>query len=435
MPGNIFTRMFGCFGNTNQVQANTRPPAPAQPAPRPAPAYTPARASFLPGRQYSATELLEIARTNPPRSEIKNEFLNTMTVAFDRPTTTRLQKAALCKHISKLMRQDDVLHFKGAPRQANYFASYSVDLNFQELDVAYNVTMEQDIREMLNLWSKNLCPAQTQFNLDGVVYSREEINAMLANPTLIQRNASLQNAELATQMEHALRHAGSQSVHNNTVRTNAIRVMAIMRAKHGQTKEMTDGEITRFLDPFINPDPRRNNIRAGLNHCLANNTFDQNSPGAMTPKRLLGNVCQYIQATNDTDMRSNLTAALLVRLNEIHVEQPCVVGVSQRLLDVPNGIDPDMDFAGRTAQVGQDVAALAGKTYNQFSDLVDEGLQAIQAFEKNKEITGNDNVITNIGQNMFSTRLKNDLNRLGGISEADIEPHRERLKTGFTSPS
>jgi hypothetical protein len=358
-----------------------------------------------------------------------------MTVAFDRPTTTRLQKAALCKHISKLMRQDDVLHFKGAPRQANYFASYSVDLNFQELDVAYNVTMEQDIREMLNLWSKNLCPAQTQFNLDGVVYSREEINAMLANPTLIQRNASLQNAELATQMEHALRHAGSQSVHNNTVRTNAIRVMAIMRAKHGQTKEMTDGEITRFLDPFINPDPRRNNIRAGLNSCIANNEFDQNSPGAMTPKRLLGNVCQYIQATNNTDMRSNLTAALLVRLNEIDIEQPCVVGVSQRLLDVPNGIDPDMDFAGRTAQVGQDVAALAGKTYNQFSDLVDEGLQAIQAFENNREIAGHDDVITNIGQNMFSSRLKNDLSRLGGISEADIAPHRERLKTGFTSPS
>lgn len=441
MPGNIFTRMFGCFGNTNQVHPNIRPPAqhyapePTPPAHPVAPAYTPARASFLPGRQYSAAELLEIARTNPPRAEIKNEFLNTMAVAFNRPNTTRLQKAELCKHISKLMGQDDVLHFKGAPRQANYFASYCIDLNFQELDVAYNVAMEQDIREMLNLWSKRLCPVQTEFNLDGVVYSRDEINTMLENPTLVHRNINPQNAELAAQMEHALRHAGSQSVHDNTVRTNAIRVMAIMRTKHGQTKEMTNREVNRFLDPFINQDPRGNNIRVGLDSCLANNAFDPNSPGAMSPRRLLANVCQYIQATSDTEMRSNLAAALLTRLNEIAVERPCIVGVSQQLIDVPNGIDPDMNFAGRAAQVEQEVTALAGKTYNQFSDLVDEGLQAIQEIEQNDKIVGNDDIITDIGQNMFSSRLKNDLNRLGGISEADIAPHRERLKTGFTSPS
>ncbi|MBU0784330.1 MAG: hypothetical protein KJ798_07955 [Gammaproteobacteria bacterium] len=441
MPGNIFTRMFGCFGHVNQVQPNVRPAAqgyttlpnpPTQPV---APAYTPRAVTFLPGRHHSAAELLEIARINPPRTEIKSAFLHTMAVAFERPSTTRLQKAALCKHISKLMQEDEVLNFKGAPRQANYFASYCIDLNFQELDVAYNVTMENDVREMLNLWTNRLCPAQNEFNLDGVVYSRDEINAMLRNPTLIQRNVSSQNSVLVTQMERALRHSGSQSVHDNAVRTNAVRVMGIMQAKHGQTKEMTSGEITRFLDRAIRQDPRHNNIREGLNHCLASTGFDPNSPGAMTPKRLLGNVCQYIQATSDTAMRSNLTAALLVRLNEINVEHPCVVGVSQRLLDVPNGIDPDMNFAGRAVQVEQDVAALAGKTYNQFSDLVDEGLQAIQEIEKNEKISGNDETITDLGQNMFQTRLKNDLNRLGGISETDIAPHRERLKTGFTSPS
>jgi hypothetical protein len=155
----------------------------------------------------------------------------------------------------------------------------------------------------------------------------------------------------------------------------------------------------------------------------------------MTPKRLLGNVCQYIQATNDTNMRSNLTDALLARLNEIYLERPCVVGVSQRLLDVPNGIDPDMNFAGRTAQIGEEVATIAGKTYNQFSELVDEGLQALKGIEDNEAIDGNEEIITDIGQNMFNSRLKNDLGRLGGIAEPEIAPHRERLKTGFISPS
>ena len=410
------------------------PPAQQHTPAQAAPNYTAPRVSYLPGRHYSAAELIEIASTNPPRAETKSEFLNTMATAFNRPNSTRLHKAALCKHISKLMGQDDAIDFQGAPRQANYFASYCIDLNCQELDVAYNITMEQDIREMLNRWANTLCPAQTQFNLDGVIYSREEINTMLANPTLIHRNASAQHADLASGLDRALRQSNSQNVHTTAVRSNAVRVMAIMQEKHGQSTELSDAQITRFLNPAIGRDTRHINIHAGLNLCLRTEGHDPNSPGAMTPKRILGHVCQYIQATKNRNMKSNLTTALLSRLDEIHRERPCVVGVSQRLLDVPNGIDPDMEFAGRAMQLEQDVAALAGKTYGQFSELIEEGVEAVKIAENQKELTTHDETINNIGQNMFVSRLKNDLSQLGGVAEADIAPHRERLKTGFTSP-
>lgn len=392
---------------------------------------------YTPGRTYTVAELGRFATINQPSLVNRSAFIRHLLSTFERPDVTRAEKATLCKHLANFMNSDEAFEFKGAPRQANYFASYCVDLTLQELDLQFNAAMEQDLRSMLTLWSHELCPSQTEFNLDGIIYSRPELQNMLNGQKLISRNLLQASGSLAERMDNRLHGVGTssqaQTVHDMAVRDNGARVLALMKTAHAQTTQLSDSEIKTFIEKAISQNTKTKlnteQIRQGLQACLTNHAGDNNWNVHSSPRLILGDVCQYIQATANTTMRNNLQQALLDRLIEIAIEQPCTPGVMQRLLDVPNGIDPNMNFAGKSRQIGEEMASLASKTYERLTVLIDEGRQAIPESERTPETM--DQMATTIGQQMFVNRVNHEMKRLGGMSEMEVAPHRERLSTGF----
>lgn len=440
MPNSVLQQVLSCFGldclndphdnrqapiayNTTQnyspVQANY-----ALPTTRP---------TYVPGSNYTISELSQFASSNLPSAVNRPQFLSDLLKAIVLPDTNKSNKATLCKHLAQLMTDQEILECHGAPRQANYFASYCVDLTLQVLEHQYSATMEEDLRDVLMLWKDTLCEGQTEFNLNGVVYSRTELDNMLRNPNLISRQLQQAPTALAHQWERRLHGEGTssrfQTVHDQAVQNNGSRVLNIMKAKHGQTTELSHETAKRFIKKAAATNHASPSILAGMNLCLTNTNRDNNWNVNITPQKAIKEVIQYIKSVPDHTMRTNLTNSLLERLREIDEEGPCVSGVLQRLIDVPNGIDPDMSFAGVSRQIGEEMATLAGKTYEQFNELIDEGMEAIVNEEHNPDVT--QTIASSIGRNMFDTRVNQDMKILGGLDEETLAPHRERLKAGF----
>ncbi|HEX4842074.1 MAG TPA: hypothetical protein VFV57_00255 [Limnobacter sp.] len=349
------------------------------------------------------------------------------------PNTGKSNKIMICKHLVNLMTEEDGLMCHGAVRQRNYFASYCVDLALQQLAQQFSANLEETLRSMLTLWVNTLSPVQDEFNINGVIYTRAELLKMLEAPVLIGREWRQPRSHLADQLERALKGRGNtsnaQTVHDHGVQSNAGRVLNIMRAKHGRTDQISDQEVVAMIEKVSRHRKNKDDILSGMHACLQNSRRDNNWNVDLTPQQAIKEVVQYILSVKDPTMRLNLTQALLHRLEEIQLETPCVSGKLQRLLDVPNGIDPDMDFAGADRQIAEDMATLAGKTYEQFNKLIDEGIEAIQEEEKNPDTT--QSIAKQIGLDMFNTRINQDMKLLGGLEEQDLAPHRERLKAGF----
>ncbi|HEX4917955.1 MAG TPA: hypothetical protein VFV43_08680 [Limnobacter sp.] len=388
----------------------------------------------MPNQQYSVAELNLFATSNRPSAVNRPAFLSTLLNTMLQPDTSRANKATLCKHLALLMTDQDSLVCHGADRQGNYFASYCVDLALQELEQQFSAAMEQDLRNVLAHWVNTLCPAQTSFNINGVIYTRTEVLDMLRAPNFISRQIhEPTDGGLAGRLERRLQGQGisstRQTVHDPAVQDNGIRVLNIMRTKHGQVTEASHAKVTSFITKAANNRVLRTTILAGMTDCLNNTNRDNNWSIPLTPQQAIKDVVQYIESIQDSSLRSNLTDALLNRLQEIHLEGPCVSGVLQRLLDVPNGIDPDMNFAGRAQQIGEEMATLAGKTNAQLNELIQEGVQAIPEQERNPDTA--QTIASQIGRNMFDARVDQDMKLRGGIPETELATHRERLQAGF----
>lgn len=446
MPNTTITNMMRCFGldcinvtqnrNTQRPRTNTNRVTNHTPTP-PRPVAPQVSASYMPGRFYTIAELDRFATSNRPSAINREHFLVTLVQRFTSPETSRPDKATLCKHLANLMTDEDAFECQGAERQANYFASYCVDLTLQELDNQYSAGMEETLRNMLSMWINNLCPSQSDFNLNGVIYPRQDLLQMLASQKLINTELRAYSSELAQQVEARLHGRGNfnnrQNVHDAAVRGNAARVLDIMDKKSAGIDSPNNRQITAWVNKLCKNHPNSAAILAGLQKSLHDHRTDSAWSVNVSPFQTLTRVTKYIWATKDQTLKQNLTDSLLTRLREISNEDPCITGVLQRLIDVPNGIDPDMGFINVSDQIAQEMSTVASKAFDQFTNLIDEGLNALPLHEINPE--PETPTVEQIGRQMFATRVHQEMHQLGGIPEEQLTQHIKNLETGFTLPS
>lgn len=393
--------------------------------------YTPPaqRPAYRPGQNYSIAELNNFVTSNMPSLANRPSFLADLLEKLDRPGISKASKAMLCKHLANLMTENDVLTYKAAPRQANYFASYSVDLTLQELGRRFSAAGEKDLRETLSLWANQLCPGQTEFNLNGVVYSRAEILDMIKSPNLISRQIAASNSDLATLMEARLHGTGStssgQTVHDSVVKHNGSRVLGMMRAQFGNRLTITTKEVVRLVTEASINKPAHQHIVAGMHYCLGNTNRDTSWGEDITPQQAIKVVAQYVLSVKDSSLKTSLTEAFLERLREIRVEGPCLCGVLQRLVDVPNGVDPRMAIEASDSQIAEEMARLAGKTRTHVDAIIEEGVMIVGEEEASEK------EISNISKDTFRSRVDQDMGLFGGLPKNQLAPHIKRLEAGF----
>lgn len=104
-----------------------------------------------------------------------------------------------------------------------------------------------------------------------------------------------------------------------------------------------------------------------------------------------------------------------------------MVGQLQRLLDVPTGLDPDMDQFGAAAQMGDELSNIASKVYERFDKLIEEDGEFAQSHNEEQRASP----VGRVGKQLFRQKVEQDIGRFRGINVRKLEPDIQRLEAGF----
>ncbi|MDH4396155.1 MAG: hypothetical protein QE278_10780 [Limnobacter sp.] len=413
----------------SRTQARTQPTTTGQAAQT----HTRRRADqFVPYTDsLSDDQLIQYAVNRKYLEEDKLVLLHCLSGIVENTNRTKYNRYTAAIQIAKLLGSDETIYMHGADRQANYFAGYAIDLMLQEMDNSFSKDIEKSFRETLKLWIHDLAPEQEKFNLDGIIRMRDELNTILfdehffdgANTSAAWRNT--------LKMEDTLVNQLTESVSTEAVRDRGAQVLAKMEAKIPVRQKLHLApcilDIKKQCRALITDTRRLENAFAGLEKLSENDNVDNNWSVKRSPASILPVVWAYVQTTTDDTLRGNLMEAFFNKLVEVKVESPCVVGQLQRLLDVPTGLDPDMDQFGAAAQMGDELSTIASKVYERFDKLIEE--DATVSRSRNEEQLASP--VGRMGKLLFRQRVEQDVGRFRGINVRQLEADIQRLEAGF----
>lgn len=428
-------RMFSCFfpetpsapplRNAPQRPAVAQT-APAIPAPQPAP-------TFQPGQQYTAAQLCQFAARRQFTAHTRTALIQRLVQSLSHANLEHLQRIEVLKTLAQTMTGNDAVDYRGASRQSNFFAAYAVDLMFGALANNPGAVMEQELRLVLNLWVNELVPAQQSFNINGIVYSRAEIQEMLNQGRFFPARPQALGQALALGLDQIMRQTArpGQTVHELTVRQAGEAVIQTMRNSIGRTPLLNATQALTWLDAQLGALRCSAQAKALARESLRTLINDQNSDTCwqvpITPREVLCLWATYLQQPQVQSLKGALVESLMVRLVEIRREDPCITGRLQRLLDVGSGIDPNLNAQALQGQLREDLVQIAVKVNEQFNALVEEDAQRAQQ----DGLRQNEQIASGVGRDLFRHRAVTDMARSKGFGELDLEPELSRLEAGF----
>ncbi len=351
--------------------------------------------------------------------------------------------------ISLNLHNDSAISCFNTPRQAKYFITYAIDLLIDDLLRNRSVVLEDHLQRMIRRLVDNVSPHQENFDLGGIRYSREQLNAVIDNVGNLKgldTGPTLSDVDLA-HIENEMRSdkGRAQNVHRSSVLNAASIMLARMAAKVSDADRLTPnqtakailGEMGAILQQESN-DRKANKINVPVNvnrksvetavEIVKNTTRgDNNWKENITPQQLLPIVWGYIANHPDSQIRHNLKFTLLERLVEISSEDPCSTGKLQRLIHIPSGIDSEMNMFAETLEIGDTVTHIASVAYEFANEYVDDVVDHM----RNEGGLVNALVVNELKLNMFRTRLTQELVALGGLSQNEIDSFVAQNATGF----
>lgn len=430
-------RSISCFlpcGSSNDVVENTPQTRSATARPN-VPIQASAHAeslTYLTNRAYAGHQLVTFAENRRYSANTLMPLLTELSLVLQSADSRSDIRYKAAQQIAKLLPSDQSICMYGAERQANYFANYAIDLMLQCMESNFSAALETQFRQTLGYWINELVPAQSEFNLDGIIKTRAELTQMLNNPRFFNRQLSEPaNSGLATAMNAQMQRSTTESVATVAVRGTGALILQRMEESTPASNRLDlascKSEILEQSRSHIDSQSRRLAISRGLDVVCNNRSIDPNWSVARSPSSLLPSVWNYIRNVNDEGLKSNLTASLFVRLGEIYSEGPCVVGQIQRLLDVPSGVDPAMNVFNARAQFDQELASIGGKVNTRLGTLFDEDAK----YAESKNETQLPSVLSHIGKDTFRQTVRRELETNRGVNIADLEPEIAKFEQGF----
>jgi hypothetical protein len=379
----------------------------------------------------SDSQLIQFAVTGKYEANDKMVLLHSLSGVVENTNRTESNRYLAAIQIAKLLDTNESIYMHGADRQANYFAGYAIDLMLQEMDNNFSESIEKSFRETLNLWINELVPEQQKFNLDGIIRTREELTELLFNDHFFDGAHTSTAWRNTLRIESVMSKTNNESVSTEAVRDCGAQMLAKMEAKILTTQKLSLEpcmlEIKKQCRALIKDPKRLEIIFYGLDILSNNNDNDNNWSVKRSPASILPVVWGYVQTTKDDTLRGNLKEAFFNKLFEVYAEGPCVVGQLQRLLDVPTGLDPDMDQFGAAAQMGDELSNIASKVYERFDKLIEEDGEFAQSHNEEQRASP----VGRVGKQLFRQKVEQDIGRFRGINVRKLEPDIQRLEAGF----
>ncbi|HEX4917953.1 MAG TPA: hypothetical protein VFV43_08670 [Limnobacter sp.] len=326
-------------------------------------------------------------------------------------------------------------------RGDSFFASLAVDLFLADPSLEKSTEMRARFVNVLSHWLYRIAPGRQEFNIQGAILTRDTLEDWLrrlkdpsAEGTSIfgQKDIEKTKAKISQKVENLMygkRGNRVQSVHDSQVKSaGSLMVKNLTKAINGRIR-FHERDLRTFLFTEAMKRNKRAAVEAGLNHIESHRlAVDADSEVEISPGLALRVLVQYIQIHKKPVVTTNLLDSLLICLEEIGREKPCFTGCSERILNIPNGIDPDLSVIPVERYLTQEVSDLAARVRNTMADLF-EGTE----LEEAESLPGVDEtVLAEIRGAVFKQTADLQLGRLRGIPEAQYKNEVQKMLPGFT---
>lgn len=322
---------------------------------------------------YSTEELNALFKVKG--SFYKQEDMHALVAAccqqvFRGTTKSRGARMQLCEGLLKLMKDQRLssIEFEGTTYSSTFFQALATDLALSRLHSQANaenrVTFSRHLQSTLN----SSGPEVTQFTLLGEVHPRRDLEFWLRN---LKNDAAWLPPQtgnvLAKEWELAIKDKDErrieQNVHRSAVQAYAIQVYDLLLSKVGKFPELGVRDAKKEIGAAFANRSNAALLKKGLDKVIdATYTASETGLNASAAK-VLTVLWLYIRNHPDRAMRSLLKGALWSRFAEIGAGYVCPVGIVERMLDVPSGVDDSLNVFARRRQIQEDVIKIANQVY------------------------------------------------------------------------
>lgn len=333
--------------------------------------------------------------------------------------------------------------FAGANRGGSFFASMAVDLFLRDSSLARVNELAEKFVEVLSHWVDNIAPDRQEFPVQSAPVKRDRMLTWIQElkddapqssrsaPTPPGGMEHSQRTRFASRMERIMRgQEGSrqQSVHADGVVEAGDEVLKLMQTHLRHRGLQSWNEVKKDVGHSSKGRADRVDIRRGLEHLSKHDINAQYFPESKTtPTGAFRTLHGYINHHANAKVTENLRDASLLLLAEIGREEPCFGGCVQRVLAIPNGIDPAVSAVPLGSQIKESVTALAVQLQNEMSDIF-----AGTELENADEMEGVDEgVLADIKVAMFKQMVDTELGAMRGIPASEYAEEVDKMAQGF----
>ena len=402
-----------------------------------------ANGAYIPSKIYRTQSLLELCSQGRYDPEHRFALAKDLVDSLNDRNQTHANRFKLSTALARVLGQGDVVMFAGANRGDSFFASMAVDLYLRDSSLARVNDLPKKFVEVLSHWVGNIAPDRQEFSVQGAPVKRDRMLTWIqelkddapqssrSTPTPPGGMEHSQRTRFAGGMDRIMRgQEGSrqQSVHSDGVVAAGNEVLNLMQT-HLQGRSLRSwNEVTKEVNISSKGRADKADIRRGLEHLSKHDTVARDlSESKITPSGALRTLYGYIHYHANARVAENLLDASLLQLAEIGQEEPCFVGCVQRILAIPNGIDPAVSAVPLAAQIKESVTALAVRLQNEMSDIF-----AGTELENVDEMEGVDEaVLADIKVAMFKQMVSTELGDMQGIPASQYAEEVDKMAQGF----
>lgn len=343
---------------------------------------------FSPEAVYSGGQLCSLVKSQAVfyQEEHAHDLLDALCNQVFRPTTkSRKTRMGLCDGVIKVMEDQQIfsVSFNGETYDSLFFQHLATDLALSRVHSKPIPDNKQELlRQLERVWGNN--PDAKVFIFLGESYSRRDIDFWISHlkndpnwkpPKSV--NALAGEWDMAIEDQNKER--GAQNVHMTAVQAYTFDLYDSLSKRIGKLPEMTVQQAAIEIKAAFQHQPNAALLKSGLEKVLLSIFRPAETGLRDSASHALVMMWQYIRSHPDPTVKESLEEALWSRLAEIgRHEWICSVGLLQRILDVPSGVDDSLNVFARRRQIEEDVIKIAAAVY----ELEMNSEEKIQVFQE-----------------------------------------------------
>jgi hypothetical protein len=272
-------------------------------------------------------------------------------------------------------------------------------------------------------------PAETiRFPIFGIEFERSRLTEW-STVGVAPSHPSASGGVVSPEMQGlaaAMGNTGVQNVHAPTVVIGIADQLMKIRTRIDGSKKVTQREAEAEIAAYLKAQHATPDALAGFAVVAARedviSSFDESN------KTCLGILWNYIRLVSDPSLQALLKASMLTKFVEIQRERPCGLGMIERLIDIPSGIDLSLAQAISLADVRFELQTLAGKVNVDLEQEAAEYIAMVRQEVGQNHITGDpDAVFASMKRERFLQTAQVEFCLLRGINRSVIKAEADRI--------